>query len=698
MHPNERPPAARHAPHQRCRQRLETTLGAVVVMAAASLPALSAQQELGLGRMWTFEHPPLRYLERAHGFTPGPEWFDALRLASLRIGRGCSASFVSPRGLILTAHHCVREAIGAAQGEGDWLRDGFVAASAEAEARLPGLTARQLVRTTDVTAEVNAGIESSAANGPATEAVRAANRERVLAAANSGPGHQAQLVSLFHGAVWQLHEYRVYDDIRLVCAPHQQMAAFGGDPDNLTFPRHALDFAFVRAWVDGAPADSGAHWFRFGNGPVEGELVFATGSPGGTRRLTTPALLEYLRDVRYPRVCEMLEHRLRILRAFAARDPESERRVGPSIRELANAEKLYRGEHAALRDPALWGRKDAAEAALTQRLESHPELARANVEATVRLAAVAKAKAALEPRLHFQTPGGFPLLIRAVRLVEFAASGNDKHAAIARKLAVPDDPLQQQFLIDHLQRARRWLPADDPVLQAVLDGGSPEAAVARLWRGSRLRDDEFVAALLQQGPDAIHASDDPALVVARILVPATNRNRQENATLDAQEAAALATRARCLFELLGHDVAPEATYSPRFSDGIVRGYDQGGTRVPWRTVFHGLYARHAEFDGKPPFDLPAPWLLARDRIDVQAAVDFVCTVDSTGGNSGSPIVNRSLELVGLLFDGNLPSLANEFVFGVDAARTVCVHVGAIEQALRQVYGATALLAELRSRR
>lgn len=651
-----------------------------------------AQDELGLGKMWTFERPPLAYLQREYGFQPDEAWWNRMRLASLRFGRGCSASFVSPQGLILTNHHCARDAIAQVQGEHDWVRDGFVAGELADEVRLPGLTVQQLVRMRDVTAEVGAGVLPTM-DAEAAERQRAANRERLLAEQKRGaPELTAQLVKLFQGGEWQLYEYRVYDDIRLVMAPHLQISHFGGDPDNFVYPRYALDFTFCRAYLDGKPAPTETTHFVWSDGPSEGELVFLTGNPGGTQRLLTEAQLDYQRQARYPRVRTMIDQRLEVLRGFAAADPAMEKRLRTSILSLENGQKLYRGEHGALLDPAFQAKKHEAELAFQRRAKAagHDDAMAIWDE----LAVLMVEKKELEAPLALQTQGGLPLLVRAVALVEFATSGDAKKREVAVAARCARDPVQEALFVDHLARAHAALGAGDPYVGAVLGTSTPKEAAARLLEKSRLGDDAELERLLAGPREAIAEDADPALQAARVIVPLLQQNLARQARIDAREAALGERLARLLFAVYGHDVSPDATFTLRWSDGRVAGYPYNGSLAPWRTVFHGLYARTAEFDGVHPFDLPAEWQRAADRIDMQAPVDFVCTVDSTGGNSGSPVVNQRLELVGLLFDGNIESMGNEFLYGERVERSVCVHPQGIVEALRKVYDARRLLREL----
>jgi hypothetical protein len=667
-------------------------LGAVLALCcSADAPS---QADLGLGKMWTFENPPLGHLEREYGFRPDDAWLRSVMLASLRFGRGCSASFVSPHGLILTNHHCARDAIARAQGEHDWVRDGFVARQQADEVRLPGLTVQQLVKTTDITARVLAGVSDDDA-AEAAEQKRKANQDRIEAEAKAADADlQPQIVKLFHGANFQLYQYRVFDDVRLVMAPHLQVAHFGGDPDNFTYPRFGIDFAFCRAYVEGRPADTSASHFRWSRGAEPEELVILTGNPGGTQRLLTRAQLEYLRDARYPRVRQMIDNRLGILRGFAAQGPELEKRLRTMILGLENGQKLYRGEHAALLDDAFMARKDAAEKALRDRIDADPALKARYGDLWARLAEVAARKKHLEGPANFHSAGGSPALLRAMAAVEAAGTGDAKKAEEARAVRIEADAVQQALFADHLERARRWLPADDEYLRAVLGARQPAEVAADLERGTRIGDDAFLEELLKGGKEAVARCEDPAVRIARVLGPLMAGTRRAQGRLQAEEDALGARMARAVFEIYGNAVSPDATFTLRFSDGRVRGYACNGTVAPWRTSFYGMLARHAEFDGVHPFDLPATWLERQNRLDLTAPVNFVCTVDSTGGNSGSPLINVRRELVGLLFDGNIESLANEFLYGEKAERSVCVHPRAIEEALTRIYDAHSVWREL----
>ena len=676
--------------------RLLVSLPLAIVLGAA---ATRAQENLELGKMWHFEEPPLAYLKEEYGFAPSQEWLDSLRLASARFGNGCSSSFVSPKGLIMTNHHCVRGNIADVQGESDWVANGFYARALEDEVKIPDLTVQQVIEIRDVTAEVNAGTEGT--DDASAGQRREANIERIVAAA-SGDGLAPQVVTLFQGAKFHLYVYKVWDDIRLVCSPHLQTAHFGGDFDNFTYPRWCLDFAFVRAYVDDKPADTSAHYFRWcTDGVEEDELVFVTGNPGTTQRLLTLAQMEYLRDVFHPMVQQLIDSRLEIREQLVAEDPTREKELRTEILSWENTQKAYRGYWDGLLDTSLIEQKQKAELAFKQRVHDDPEIASEYGDVWDRLAAVAAERREVEARLRFQSLGGHPVMTLAAltaRALDGPEASREQFATRARTLRnqlekTGIDQLAVREFVDHLERAQQWLPADDPWLQTMLGERSPNEVVAQL-AGSALLDSARLDALLDGAGDA---PDDEVLAMARAVLPLVDQNRAINERLTEVEDAQGLRIGRALFAAYGTSVSPDATLTLRFSDGIVKGFPYNGTVAPYTTSFYGLYAREHEFGGEYPFELPAIWLERKDRIDLTKRMCVVGTNDIIGGNSGSPLVNRDLEVVGLIFDGNIEMLANRYVYRAEIARSVSTHVDGIMEALQKVYEADRVVAELLGR-
>ena len=681
------------------RNLIAAPFAALALVLALAGPA-RAQENLELGKMWLTEEPPLAYLQEEYGFAPDAAWFEHLRLASIRFGSGCSSSFVSPQGLIMTNHHCVRGQIAEVQGENDWVADGFYARALEDEVKIPGLTVQQVVDIRDVTDAVNAGVADSDDDATRTEK-RAANMGRIVAEATA-PGMQPQVVTLFQGARFHLYTYKVWDDIRLVCAPHLQTAHFGGDYDNFTFPRWCLDFSFVRAYVDGKPADTSSHYFRWSTAGVrEGELVFVTGNPGTTKRLLTFSQMEYLRDVYHPIVQGLIDRRLAIRKQLVAEDPSLEKDLRTEILSWENSQKAYRGYWDGLLDQSLMEQKAAAEAAFRRRVGDDQGLADQFGDAWEKLADVSAERRELEAKIRFQSTGGHPVLGLAMLAVQATDpdSSEEARAAAAKRAremraSLAGKPLPElavREFIDHLERAKDWLPEGDPWRNLVIGMRSAEAVAAQLAE-SELLDEAKLESILSDKWEG--SGMEPAYAMARAMRPMMAANAAANARLTKTEEAQGVRIGQALFGAYGTSVSPDATLTLRFSDGVVKGYPYNGTVTPYWTSFYGLYAREHEFGGEHPFDMPQIWKDRAAQIDMTKPMDLVSTNDIIGGNSGSPLVNASLEVIGLVFDGNIEMLPNRYVYRADVPRSVSVHADGIMEALKKVYDADRIVAEL----
>jgi hypothetical protein len=545
------------------RSSLGAAATALLALAFAAAPGV-AQERKELGRMWTFEAAPVGWFQQAYDWQPSQEWLDHARLSSLRFGRKskdapggfaffCSASFVSPHGLIMTNHHCSRDAMAEVQGKADWLKDGFYAGAYENEVKLPGYVMTQLVRQQDVTKVVNE-----------------LGQEAVLKQAQEqDPAHTHQVIALYQGGNYQLYSFELFDDIRLVCAPHGQSAHFGGDPDNFCYPRWGLDFTFLRAWKDGKPVDSKAHHFAWRTeGAKEGDLVFVTGNPGRTGRLQTLAQCEFLRDYFYPQQLQRIHGMLDGMYKQAKESAEKEKELRPRILGIENQRKAFQGYLDGLKNPRIMAIKQKAESEL--------------------------------------------------------------RAAVAK-----NEELQTKY-------GDAW----DQIAQ------------------------------LQQ--KKVEAAGD----------------RQKMMKLQQEEQAQQKRIGEACFAVYGTSIPPDATMSLRISDGLVKGYAMNGTLAPYFTTLYGLFARHHEFAGAHPFDLPQAWLDKEKELDLKTPFNFVATCDIIGGNSGSPMIDKDQRVVGLIFDGNIEMLGNNYVFDDEVSRTVSVHPAIIIESLRKIYAAGKLADEL----
>ncbi len=678
----------------------------VPVAEPALLSGVEAVEAAGLGKMWTFDKPPVDYLEERYGFTATPEWLEHVRLSSLRSG-GCTASFVSPNGLVMTNHHCARGCIAAVTPAGsDYVEDGYYAASRQDEPVCPGFYLDQLIEMEDVTARVDAASRGARSE---EEAARLRDEEttRIDGECEASSGLRCQVVSLYHGGIYSLYKYKRYDDVRLVFAPENQAAAFGGDPDNFTYPRHDLDVTFLRAYENGQPVQP-EHYFEWSaGGAVEGEAVFVTGNPGTTLRLSTVAQLEYMRDASYPRMLESRQDQLKIRRELAAEDQALAVSYRNTIFYLENSIKAYTGFLGGLEDPKLMAAKRSWQTSFRAAVAADPELESQYGDAWGEIARINAQLTEIDAERRYATEGDYRLLTTARDIVRLTADmakpaaereySEEDHAEMRRDInsAAPIDGLYEERLLAlRLHRARRALGASHPWVEAALQGREPEAAARAMYGGSRLTDPQARQALVDGGVAEVQASTDPAIVFARTVDAWDRELERRIADLTAVESVNEEKVADALFAVYGTALPPDATFTLRLQDGVVAGYPYNGTRAPYKTTLYGLYDRAEAFDYTPPWHLAPRWLEARDVVDLTTPVNFVSTNDIVGGNSGSPLINADAEVVGLAFDGNIESLPGRFRYWDEVNRCVSVHSMYIIEALRKVYDASTLADEI----
>jgi len=675
---------------------------AFAFLAALGLTSLAASGQAAppSGKMWLLEEPPLEHIKEVYGVEITEEWLEKARLSGLRFGGG-TASFVSANGLILTNHHVVRGDLSRMEHEGKNLGlHGYVARSREEELPIPGASVRQLVHVEDVTDAVFASVDLRAPIEEVSAAL-AKNRQAVLAQARSAnPGRVVDLVTLYRGGRVHLYSYKIYSDVRIAFAPELGAGYFGGDTDNFRYPRFALDFSLCRVYENGAPLDSSDFHFTWSDGGLEeGATVFTLGNPGSTDRLLTVAELEYRRDALYPAQTAIMDDFVAALDAYAKDHPESEARLRELAFGLANVHKSTLGHLGGLRDEARMKARRAVEEDLRKRLSADAELDALYGDSWEEIELALEELVSVYERWWYQTPWygegrWFRPLARAVALVE------DFHPDFIDTNCIPAlgtdfiYPFEPEVYAAHLERGREVLGADDPVIQVLLHGMEPAEAIGALMKETQINSSEFESELRDGGWEAILACDDPAVVAARVLYPRYVVNRDEKTLLEAVIAHQAILVGRATDAIEGPLVCPEATFSPRLSAGKVRGYTVDGQAIPASTRFAGLYERCAKFGDKGDFDLPDLWFERKDAIDLETPMNFVCTVDSTGGSSGSPVFDENRRIVGVLFDGNEQATENEFLYQDGAARSIAVHSTAILETLTDVYRATALAAEL----
>ncbi|MBV9926250.1 MAG: S46 family peptidase [Acidobacteria bacterium] len=686
---------------------------AALLLAANLAPAALADEG-----MWAFNNLPRAEIKKRYGFDVTDDWVRRVQSATVRFPNG-TGSFVSAEGLVLTNYHIVEDIVGElSTAERDLAKTGFVAHTRDQEIKIPGLALDQLVRIEDVTARVNGAVKAGTGDAEAG-AARMAEIGRIEAEAAKSSGLRADVVTLYQGGVYNLYYYKRYTDVRLVFAPEFQAAFFGGDPDNFNFPRYDLDMALVRVYENGAPLKPENYFKWSKKGPQDGELTFVSGSPGTTQRLLTVAHLEYLRDTQLPFTVRLLESRRDSLKKYMAGGEEQTRRGQNELNYAENFIKVFGGELEGLRGKELLARKQGTESALRAYAESSRNR-KDYVETWDTIAKARKSLAAYDnrrrllggsslgdsPNTAFNTTL-FGYARALVRLADESAKPNaerlpeytDARRAALEAMLYSEAPIYDDFeqvkLAASLALMRDTLGASDPLIKTVLKGKTPEARAAELISGTKLKDVAYRRELAAGGKKAVEASNDPLIALAReVDAEARQLRRRYEAEVLGVERTAYGKIARALFEKEGTGIYPDATFTPRLSYGAVKGYKENGKTVQPFTYFAGLYGRAAEHGNKFPYNLAPRWAEKKSEVDLKVPFNFVTTNDIIGGNSGSPSFNRDMELLGLIFDGNIQSLVGNFYYDESVNRAISVDSRGMLEALRKVYGATEIADEL----
>ena len=659
------------------------------------------------GRMWTFEEPPTDWFKTAYGMDVDQAWFDDVRKSSLRFATWCSASFVSSQGLIMTNHHCSRDVAISVQNEGEnFDKDGFYATQLGQERRVPSLFVEQLIMIADITDVVNEAKSSTQSDEAISSAEQDALKRIEAEYANKSDweGLRLQTVSFYSGGKYSLYGYKKYDDIRLVLMPENDLGFYGGDPDNFTYPRYNLDMTFWRAYDEnGRPLDTSANFFQFNiDGASEGEPVFVIGNPGRTERYRTVAQLEYDRDYRFKHLLKWLTNRRDMqLDAYnvMVQDPQKEREAQQllsSINGLSNSIKAYEGIVGGLHNEAFMQRKSDMEDAVRkgskgpaywnqlsseyQKLEPHawavnlmgPSSLRG--DAFLLIHEIAKYKAQVESNVANEE-----LEVTTQNIIDY-----NKNMDIEREKGMLELLLNEW--------SSEIYPGDN-TLDRLLSGQTIAEYVNNLFSESNF---------LQKGSDIskflgkkknIEKSKDPLIKSADILISRYQQASEAFSKSSAKRNGLEAKIANQAFNVFGTSLPPDATFTLRISDGVVQGYNYNGTEAPVKTTYFGLYDRHYSNEKTFPWSLPEKWLNPSMEL-LQSPLNFVSTNDIIGGNSGSAIINKNREAVGLIFDGNIESLPGNFIFDEEFNRSVSVHAGGIFAAMKYVYNADRIIAEL----
>ncbi len=673
--------------------------------------------------MWLFNAPPIKQLKEKYHFEPTKQWLEHLQKASVRFNSGGSASFVSPNGLVITNHHVGADSLQKFSDElHNYLRDGFYARNQTDEKKCVDLELNVLMSIDDVTARVNAAVQPGMTSQQASDA-----RKAVIATiekeSKDKTGLRSDVVALYQGGVYNLYRYQRYDDVRLVFAPEQQIAFYGGDPDNFEYPRYDLDICIFRVYQNGHPAKIENYLKMNARGPADGELTFVSGDPGKTDRQLTMDEIADMRDRYLPYVLSAFKRREVLLHSFGERTFENARRVREDSYGVTNNRKRSDGYLAGVLDPQVWQALQNREQNLRTAISNNPKFA-GTLSAYDRIkkaqAEIAKNAPVYDylemerpkvtiyraPRAFYSTLFKYArLLVRSAdekakpneqRLADFRESNRESlELELFSTEAVYDD-VEVLMLTDSLTDFASAFGANHPLVKMVLNGKSPVERANELVKGTHLKDAGLRKKLYAGGRTALDTANDPMIDLARSIDATARQAKKVYETQEEIKHEAYGEIAQARFALEGTSSYPDATFTLRLSYGTVRGYEENGKQIPAFTNFQGLYERSAEHKNKAPFDLPQRWVERKEKLGLNTPFNFVSDADIIGGNSGSPVVNQKGEFVGIIFDGNIQSLVLDCLFTDKQARAVSVDSAAILEALRNVYDAEPLVDELTS--
>lgn len=658
------------------------------------------------GKMWTFEFPPVEYFEQTYQFSPDDKWFEEVRLSALRFANWCSASFISSNGLVLTNHHCSRDVALKVQRTGENFNEqGFYANTLEDERRIPDLFVDQLVKIEDITARVQ-----RAFNQGKTDEDKVAAREaefeaiqKEYATRDDWKGLTLQPITLYQGARYSLYGFKRYNDVRLVIIPELALGFFGGDYDNFTYPRYCLDFTLFRVYDDAGKPLETKHYFKFNpDGIKENEPVFVVGNPGRTNRQATVSILEHYRDYAWPTLVTRLSTRSQILQAHNKTQPSDS--ILNRIFGMENSIKAYSGALGGLQDPYIMARRKAFEEEFQRTIVKNEGSTKPEAKGKSPLSVWTDITRTQEEinKLYYEAVLFSPSMNStayefAMDLVQWAQMENNPAKerlakAIQRPIA-PITPLEQQYLAAHLQEVQTAFGNKDAYVKAALGSQTPEQAAQRLMTQSNVLNPAFRQQLLAEGGRAVLASKDPLLELAQTAYKRYDAAQTKMRQLNARITGLRAKLSLMMFDAYGTRIPPDATFSLRIADGVVKNYNYNGTKAPIYTTFYGLYDRYYSFQKEEPWQLPERWLNPPQEL-LKEPMDFISTNDIIGGNSGSPMINRNREVVGLIFDGNMESLPGNYIYLPESNRTVSVHAGGILAGLKHIYKAQRIVDEL----
>ena len=709
--------------HPRVRARQVSRLFRTVWIACAGcvfcfLCALLAPTSQADEGMWLFNNPPVKLLQEKYHFQPTAAWLEHVQKSSVRFDNGGSGSFVSPDGLVMTNHHVGADCLAKiSTKDKNYLATGFEAKSKADEPKCEDLELNVLMSIADVTARVAAAVQPGM-DAASAEKARRAEINSIEKESRDKTGLRSDVVTLYNGGQYHLYRYKRYTDVRLVFAPQKSIAFFGGDPDNFEYPRYDLDICFFRVYENEKPVhvDNYLKWSE--SGAAEGELIFVSGHPGRTERGDTVAHLLYQRDYGLPVTLNLLRRHEVLLDNYSERSAENARRAEDELFGIKNSRKAYLGMLAGLQDPAILEKKRAAEMELRDAVSKDPKLSQSYGDGWDQVAATLKTQVKIRDEYNLFGIGPqrraqgfnsdlFDIAIKLVRLAEETSKPNDQRLREYSEARLESlklqlfsdapiyDDLETVELADSLGMMAEVMGEENEIVQMVLAGKSPRDRATELIQGTTLKDVAVRKRLAAGGLKAIQESIDPMIQLARSIDPESRRIRQVfEQQVDEPQRQAYGKIANARFAVYGSSVYPDATFTLRLAFGEAKGYTEGGEKIPWATTLGGAYEHAAAHSNKEPFEMPKIWNDRKSQLNLSTRFNFVSTADIIGGNSGSPVINRQGELVGIIFDGNIESLVSDYIYPDQTARAVAVHSAGILEALRKVYQANSLVEEI----
>ena len=651
------------------------------------------------GKMWTFDYPPTDYLSETYGFRPSQEWLDNVRMSALRFATYCSASFVSGDGLVMTNHHCGRESVTEVETKGEDLhKNGFLAIKLEDERKVPGLFVDQLVKIVDVTKDVQDAITGS------TNEEKLKNKDakiKEIEKQNTQPGMKAQVVTLYSGGLYSLYIYKRYNDVRLVFAPEDQAGFFGGDPDNFTYPRYNLDCTFFRVYDEAGKPLKTDHYYRWSQkGASPNEPIFVVGNPGRTSRFNTVAQLEYKRDVAYPDVSKYLDFMVDYYRSVIAKDPSKGKDLNDRLFSFANSQKVYKGITKGLNDAVIMAKKRDFERKFQDAVLGNTGLQVKYSKVWENITNANKEVAKLYPEFYCYrvnpnlNPSYFVIADKIIGI--FKANNTPAESDIKALFTSADKDYDAKVLEFMVAQYISKLGNDNPNVKALTNGLSGMDAVNYILNNTVLTSYEKTMELVGKGSEAFINSGDPIITyVANTRARFDEINKKITEIRDVEKVNN-ELLGQAIYDVFGTTMPPDATFTLRISDGVIKPYEYNGTTAPPKTTFYGIYDRYYSFNKEFPFNLPDRWINPPKEFNLSAPFDFISTNDIIGGNSGSPVINKNAEIVGLAFDGNIESLTDEIIYLDDKPHTVSVDSEGLIETVKNLYKIDRLAYEMRN--